>query len=321
MKNRDELKNRIAGALYGVAVGDALGGPVEFMTAPAIVAKYGGPVEDMVGGGWLYLRPGETTDDTAMTLAVAEGIMETKGDNPIAAIGKRFIEWARSGPKDIGGTCSASIHAAERIAAEKGEETPSAETWCDAAEEVAKLNGGRSGGNGALMRTIYPALYYKDKETAISVASAQGLMTHWDKESREACKIYARVVHCFIAEGERGDSILPFIEGALRETRYNLEEVSKAGRAGDLRPTGYSVDSLLCALYAFWDASTNFKEAVTYAVNLGGDADTIGAICGGLAGALYGYNNIPTKWLDALSAADRTRLDAAVEAALESWEA
>ena len=65
---------RVLGAMYGVAVGDALGGPVEFMDADAIARQYG-ILDTMVGGGWLSLSPGETTDDTAMTLAVAEGIM------------------------------------------------------------------------------------------------------------------------------------------------------------------------------------------------------------------------------------------------------
>ena len=307
-----------------------MGGPVEFMTAPAIAAKYGGPVEDMVGGGWLDLRPGETTDDTAMTMAVAEGIMQTKGDNPIAAIGKRFIEWANSGPKDIGGTCRAAIHAAERIAAEKGEGVPSAETWCDAAEEVAKLNGGRSGGNGALMRTIYPALYYKDKETAISVASAQSLMTHWDEKSREACKIYARVVHYLLEFSYRAQGPtdtkhdLAYQKAGTRSillpSSYSVKELIARCEADIVPCSGYVVDSMVGALYAVFSTET-FAAAVIKAVNAGGDADTIGAICGGFAGALYGYNNIPTKWLDALSAADRTRLDAAVDAAVENWEA
>ena len=102
-----DIRNRIAGALYGVAIGDALGAPLEFMSKEEISRKHG-RVTEMIGGGWLNVVPGEITDDTQMTLAVAEGIIEGP-DNPIQAIGKRFIEWARSGPKDIGGTCSMSI--------------------------------------------------------------------------------------------------------------------------------------------------------------------------------------------------------------------
>ena len=85
-----DTQDRIRGALYGVAVGDALGAPLEFMTAEEILAKYGAPVREMVGGGWLSVVPGEVTDDTQMTLAVAEGIAENP-ENPIPAIGRRFI--------------------------------------------------------------------------------------------------------------------------------------------------------------------------------------------------------------------------------------
>lgn len=74
--NFDLLKDKISGALYGVAVGDALGGPLEFMATEQIAQRYG-LVTEMIGGGWLNLRPSETTDDTAMTMAVAEGIMES----------------------------------------------------------------------------------------------------------------------------------------------------------------------------------------------------------------------------------------------------
>ena len=101
------LKDKIAGTLYGVVTGDALGAPLEFMNKEEISRKHG-RVTEMIGGGWLNVVPGEVTDDTQMTLAVAEGIRE-EPDNPIQAIGKRFIAWAKSGPKDIGGTCSMSI--------------------------------------------------------------------------------------------------------------------------------------------------------------------------------------------------------------------
>ena len=148
--NTEMLKDKIAGALYGVAVGDALGGPLEFMTAEQIAQRHG-LVTEMIGGGWLSLRPGETTDDTAMTMAVAEGIMEFP-DAPCEAIGRRFIAWANSGPKDIGGTCRSGISMAMRKAQELGKDTPDAVCWNYGGRATAELNHGRSGGNGALMR-------------------------------------------------------------------------------------------------------------------------------------------------------------------------
>lgn len=322
--NTEMLKDKIAGALYGVAVGDALGGPLEFMTAEQIAQRHG-LVTEMIGGGWLSLRPGETTDDTAMTMAVAEGIMEAP-EGPVPSIGRRFIAWANSGPKDIGGTCRASIgHAAFLAGKNQSEEYPvlPEDTWFAAAKDTAKQNHGRSGGNGALMRAVYPALYYPEKERALQETVDQGRMTHWDDDSDEACKIYADVLHSLMVEAANGNSdrgsLIPAIFHTLEKTRYALEAMLAKGRANQLKPTGYVVDSLECALYALWEGSADFDEAVIIAANMGGDADTIAAICGGLAGALHGFTAIPHEWVDALSEADRARLDAAVEAAVNCW--
>ena len=102
--------DRIKGALYGVAVGDALGGPLEFMSREAVRKAYPAGLREMVGGGWLHLLPGETTDDTAMTLCVAEGILEAESrtalrhandDELAAAIGSRFIRWLDGNPPGV----------------------------------------------------------------------------------------------------------------------------------------------------------------------------------------------------------------------------
>ena len=116
-KINEKQLDRIRGALYGVAVGDALGGPLEFMSDWQICNTYG-RVTDMIGGGWLNLKPGEVTDDTQMTLCVARGILDAlEGDNGldlVASVGQQFIAWADSKPKDIGGACSHSIAVAGR---------------------------------------------------------------------------------------------------------------------------------------------------------------------------------------------------------------
>lgn len=311
----DMLRDRIAGALYGVAVGDALGGPLEFMSAAEINRQHGW-VSTMLGGGWLGLRPGETTDDTAMTLAVAEGIMESP-EAPFQTIGARFIEWAKSGPKDIGGTCRSSITEAIRI----GGDRPPFYAWKKGSQRVAERNGHRSGGNGALMRAVYPALFYPDKDEAVLVTRNQGHMTHWDSSSDEACQIYALMVHCLITEAEKleGDPgrLRKQFDEFLHSTKYNTDNLLRLGRSGGLEPSGYVVDSFKCALFCLWD-SEGFADTVCNAANMGGDADTIAAICGGLAGALYGFRAIPQEWVSSLSKPDREHLDAAVDAAVES---
>lgn len=321
--NTEMLKDKIAGALYGVAVGDAFGGPLEFMSAEEIARRHG-LVTEMIGGGWLDLRLGETTDDTAMTMAVAEGIMEAP-DAPCEAIGRRFIAWANSGPKDIGGTCRSGISMAVGKAQALGLTTPDVSCWNYGGQATAKLNRGRSGGNGALMRAVYPALYYPNRERAIQETIDQGRMTHWDSDSDEACQIYADVLHYLIAEAKSGNGDIGrlFVDlySILSGTRYDMDGVQKKGEAETLKPTGYVVDSFECALYSLWDSggSNGFDDAIIKAANMGGDADTIAAICGGLAGALYGFATIPEEWIAALSTADRARLDAAVDAAVKNW--
>lgn len=98
---------RVLGGLFGVACGDALGGPLEFSSRLEGIRKYGYHKE-MTGGGIMHLKIGEVTDDTAMTMCVADGIIENP-DSPIDAIGRRFVQWYNTDPKDIGVTCGGAI--------------------------------------------------------------------------------------------------------------------------------------------------------------------------------------------------------------------
>ena len=284
MQEREKMLDRIRGALYGVAVGDALGGPLEFMSADAIEEKYG-RVTEMIGGGWLHLMPGETTDDTAMTMCVAEGILE-RPDMPYQAIGRRFIDWYKSGPKDIGNACASSI----RTAMENGGD------WWEAAHQTQAAQGRPVEGNGALMRTIYPALYYRDEKKRRLVTRGIALMTHAGKQSAYLCEEYVEDVHKAIM----GTGIW-----------WRLTPGS--------RPTGYVVDSYNNAIESITQTRT-FEDAVVEAVNRGGDADTIGAICGGLAGAMYGYQKIPRRWIDCLNEDMKREMDRLAEAAMEKQE-
>jgi ADP-ribosylglycohydrolase len=288
-------EDKIRGALYGVAIGDALGGPLEFMNAEQIKQKYGGRVTEMVGGGWLSLTPGETTDDTAMTLAVCEGIMENSSA-PIEPIGRRFIEWVNTAPKDIGMTCARSIQTARANLA-TGMDAEAA--WGTAGKRTAEENGDRSGGNGALMRTIGTALVYEDAEERAERTTQIAEMTHYDALSSDICRYYADAVHRFIKD-EQDAGLIPL---------YTMAGVSEYGFSNCVNPSGWAPESMECAFFAFITEG-DFENALITAVNLGGDADTIGAITGGLAGAYYGYDAIPQRWIEAIPADIRERLDA-----------
>lgn len=298
--------NKIKGVLYGVAVGDALGAPVEFMSADAIRETYG-RIKEMVGGGWLSVEPGEITDDTQMTLCVARGILKAPED-PVSEIGKQFIAWAQNDPKDIGGTCALSIGKAQTQANASGHsDTPTHSDWIEGSKETSRQLYGRSAGNGSLMRTAFVPCYYSDDETIRKRAVEISTMTHYSDEAAQACDLYCSIIGKIIGKRDYAARWSVF-EREVRKTEYK-----RALEYGFVpKPTGYVKDSLLAAIWSIAQASritTDFREAVETAVNLGGDADTIGAITGGLAGALCGFNHIPQSWVDALNESVRKELD------------
>ncbi len=290
-----EEKNfdKILGTMFGVAVGDALGAPIEFMSAEAIRRQYG-IVRDMIGGGWLNVQPGEFTDDTQMTLAVAKGIVE-KPENPIESIGAQFVKWYSSHPKDIGGTCASSISNAIRRSVDATR--PSATDWTIAAKETDRTLFGRSAGNGSLMRTAYIGTYYNYIRTVHQRAIGISRMTHYDIGAANDCAAYSKMIHCLVRENNPNA-----IKLYAQSVGYKTDELSDLGFKPN--PSGYVRDSFATALHCIY-TTHSFEEAVTKAVNFGGDADTIGAITGGLAGALYGYDSIPKRWASCISFEDR----------------
>lgn len=292
---RNNLEDRIRGALYGVAIGDALGAPLEFMDANSINAKHPGGVWDMIGGGWLNVKPGEVTDDTQMTIAVARGILRNP-ENPVPEVGKLFIEWYESGPKDIGATCANAIGKVMNLGYELLPQPLPRELWMAASELTDRAMNGRTAGNGALMRTIYPALYYNPGRLMMQATMDIARMTHMSEESTKCCIQYVQEVWLLI-NGYTGPV------GLYSDRKHE--------------PTGYVIDSYVVASEAIGKSST-FESALAFAINQGGDADTIGAITGGLAGAKYGYSNIPPRWIAKLDPEIRKELDYLAEEAMKN---
>ncbi len=296
-------ENIALGTMFGVAIGDALGAPVEFMTAEGIKEKYG-RIENYVGGGWLNVKPGEVTDDTQMTLCVARGIY-TIPVNPVESTGLAFVRWIMSGPKDVGGTCSRSIRGAMEYGKQNDREMiPMKEQWLLASQDTHNLFGGRSAGNGSLMRTAYVGLFYGSMDEISLRARELSKMTHWDDEAASICGLYSRL----IARNEKNRRTL---DERLKDL-YEIIQFSPYACALEPgftpRPTGYVRDSFEAAIWAIAQAvregHITFRECVLNAVNLGGDADTIGAITGGLAGSIFGFDGIPDEWIEGLEDKD-----------------
>lgn len=306
--------SRLRGGIYGVAAGDALGATVEFMSRKDIRATYGAHKE-ITGGGWLGLRPGEHTDDTEMTLAVADGLSANPVD-PVPEVGRNFLRWYETRPRDIGNIIRSSIRNFKLLG-----------SWEAAARSTHDEMGGKSAGNGSLMRTLPISFAYQnDRGKMIEMAMKISGMTHHDPQAGICCVLYNELLRLittnFPAISKHGlvDEAVRCIQNHFAKQTESLPGGfwNKIKNAGSLQErqvvaSGYVLDSLIASLWSFLH-SDSFVEAVTLAVNLGDDADTVGAICGGLAGTFYSFESIPERWIETLR--EKNRLESAVKGLL-----
>jgi ADP-ribosyl-[dinitrogen reductase] hydrolase len=265
-----EIVSRSRAAFLGMAIGDALGAPVEFMTSGEISAQYG-TLKEMVGGGWLRLKPGQVTDDTEMSLCIARALVAGSGWS-LKGIADNFAAWLRSKPVDMGDTCRRGI----RNYMLHGTMESSFNQW--------------DAGNGAVMRMAPVALFtLGDDELLTRCSREQARLTHNHPLSDAACCHFGRMLHL---------ATLGFSKGRLRREADALVSAFPSFRF-DPYPglaTGYVVDTLQTVFHHFF-RSRSFEDCLVATVNQGGDADTTGAIIGALAGAYYGEEEIPKRWL------------------------
>lgn len=270
-----DLLTRAEGAYLGLAIGDALGATVEFMT-PREIAHHYGMHRDIRGGGWLKLRRGHVTDDTEMALALGDSILDQGRVEPVA-VAEAFSDWMRRKPVDIGNTVRRGI-VHYRTTGE-----------CSVPENV------NDAGNGACMRCLPVALAY------LGVASEQ---------LEQASRLQAHVTHnCPLADAGTL-TVLRMVQAALlgkglpalRILADGLAEQHRAYRFDRRRmenPSAYLGDTLKAVFQALF-STDGFEPALIDVVNRGGDADTTGAILGMIVGALYGRSAIPKRWATTL---------------------
>lgn len=274
------MLDRIKGGLFGVAIGDALGATTEFMSADDVRRKYG-KVTDIIGGGFLDLKPGEVTDDTAMTIAVARGIIRDP-TCPIHDIGEEFWRWYETDPPDVG------IIIRTVLRRYQGD-------WFAAAVQACEELGGRCAGNGSLMRCLPIALAYADQEKMEEITALHSRMTHADERATEACLIYNRVAFRVL----QGEPLAKAIRKEVEHTRYEpLLMVTPV-----YPPDGYVVHTMGWVLHWLLRCDS-FEDVVISAANMGGDSDTIAAIAGGLKGLEIGYSQLPKRFVEAIVCAD-----------------
>lgn len=259
---------KLRDAVYGLAVGDALGVPSEFC------GRHSYSIRTMTGGGTHGQPVGTFSDDTSMTIATCDSIRE-RGCVDTDDMRGRFVEWCRNGEYaiggrvfDIGATVSEALHSG------------------------VGLTGYRDNGNGSLMRMI-PFAFLDVTDQEVADASS---VTHAHEIAKTACILYVKYAKLLLA-GRSPKQALEAFSGQA-EPFARLETIHLLGEDG-IRSSGYVVDTLEAALWCFV-TSTTYRDCVLRAVNLGGDTDTVGAVAGGLAGLLYGYESIPENWIKAL---------------------
>ncbi len=287
------LLERALGAYLGLAIGDALGATVEFLT-PNEIRHQIGIHSEITGGGWLRLKAGQVTDDTTMSLALGESIL-VRGMVDAQAAAEAFDAWMRAKPVDIGNTVRRNL-----ISFRKNGNPEAAASEHDA-------------GNGAAMRVLPVALacYGQPEKSVIFANSAQAHVTHHNPLSDAACETLI-----FMVQDLMGGATLDQVERTRAARLVSLFPAYAYDKKRRENPSGFVVETLQAVFQSLFATGT-FEDCLIDVVNRGGDADTTGAIAGMLAGACYGLNAIPQRWQRALDLNTRRACEGQARALLE----
>lgn len=293
---------RAAGCVVASAIGDALGAPYEF----------GGPLADDVtpdfGPGPLGHEPAEWTDDTAMAVPILEAA--ARGDSLLDAdvltgIVHRWLDWARDA-KDVGTQTAAVL---DRLDPDAGESDAR-----DAARDVHDETG-HSAGNGSLMRTHPVALAFLADGREPDLAEAAGRiarLTHAEDDNVDAVVLWTITLRHAIRTGELDPFLgLSWLEaGHRRRWQALIEEALAEGRhpRDFTQGNGWVVRAFQAALCAVAGAR-DVRTAWYRAIRGGNDTDTVAAIAGSLAGALWSLENVPESWRERVHGWPGYRLD------------
>ena len=276
-------RDRAAGTLLGAACGDALGVPYEYGSRPLA----GEPA--MLGGGLGDYAPGQWSDDTEMTCAIARVAAagaDLRTPDALDAIADGFLEWFMTGPPDVG------VHTRAVLTGLRPGPGSSARMR-DRAVEVHRRTG-RSAGNGSLMRTAPVALaHLADPDAIVQAAHAVSALTHHDPVAGEACALWCLTIDHAVRTGT-----VDLRAGLARVdpqwTAYLDESVAQPA-SSYARNNGWVVAALFGAWAAVQNASS-YADGAVAAVRGGGDTDTVAAIAGALLGARFGASAVPHHW-------------------------
>jgi len=274
------IDDKFAGCLVGLAVGDALGMPVEGFSEREIRQKFG-KIVDFLAAPQRNLKAGQITDDTQMTIAVAETIIEAGDFVPMVAA-RYFVKWLEN-PVGAGTGCLAACKKLK--------------------EGVSWLESGiNSAGCGAAMRVAPIGLFYYDNpQMLLSKAEISAKITHKDPRAIAGAVAVAKAISmALIAEEIDKELFLSRIASTVRPISQAfaeaVENVAKAKGLFDIGSTSMAIQTVPSALYCFLRSPHNFTASVLRAVNAGGDSDTIASIAGAISGSFNGLAAIPLHW-------------------------
>ncbi len=287
---------RAIGAVVGSAVGDALGAPFEFGPAGQYSARFPEPVLDgtgeMTGGGGFSWLPGEFTDDTQMAILQAESLLDCGGFEG-ADLFDRFRIWALDAP-DVGVQTSAALR--------------SGLPWDQAATNHFRRTG-RAAGNGSIMRAAPTAVWAAslpiEQNVALAVATAG--VTHGDPAAGWGTAILHRMIAAALHDNDPWVALSAAISALPPGQELFAEMLVPNWTPSDSNlPNGTVWTCLAQAVWSVRRAAT-FEDAVTAVIDLGDDTDTVAAVAGGLAGAMWGAEAIPQRWTSRLHGRLTTR--------------
>ena len=265
------LRDRFHGSLLGLAVGDALGAPVEFKARGSFPK-----VSDYQDGGPFNLKKGQWTDDTSLALCLGTSLIEKKDFDPADQV-ERYLKWFREGYMSCTGHCF-----------DIGNTTKAALLRYEQDKSVYAGSPNDPATNGSIMRLSPVALfYYPDEKSVAHYSRLSSQVTHAPEACLETCELLGKLINGALA-GKTKEELKSIFKHDFLQKSY--DELSGKGEAWTC---------LESALWCFFN-TISFEEGVLLAVNLGDDTDTTAAVFGQLAGAYYGQQGISQKWINEL---------------------
>ena len=301
-----DFSNKIKSALFGVAVGDALGVPFEFSSREEMEQK---PATDMIGFGTYNQPPGTWSDDSSLTFCLAEAL--ANNGYSLGSMASNFYSWrenawwtAHNRVFDIGITTSRAISNLLKILQEENFQKLNKLKSSDSDYE-------RENGNGSLMR-ILPLLFYirgMDPIKQFDITWDVSALTHRHIRAGMSCFIYLKLAEKILDGENKNDAYqatrqivtdlwdkINFPETERKHFSRIIQNDIRETKIEDLKSGGYVIEVLESSIWFFLE-KTNYRDTVLGIINLGHDTDTSAAIVGGLAGIFYGYEGIPEDWI------------------------